>query len=52
MTQMLIVRWSEGDSYFENYHVIGTEIPEEIALKMVENGDAEIVEVEDAELQG
>ena len=46
MTLMCIVRWSEGGSYFEDYHIIGKDIPMDIALQMVENGDAEIVEVE------
>jgi len=49
MTQMLIVRWKEGDSYFKNYHIIDKDIPLEIAQQMVENGDGEIVEVNHAE---
>ena len=31
----------------EDYKVIDKEIPREIALKLVENGDASIIEVED-----
>ena len=49
MTQMLVVRWSENDSYFEDHKIIGKDIPEDIALKIVANGDGEIIEVEDAE---
>lgn len=46
MTQMLIVRWKEGESYFEDYKIIDKDIPMEIALQIVENGDGEIVESE------
>ena len=46
MTQMLIVRWSEGESYFEDHKVINKDIPMEIALQIVENGDGEIIEIE------
>lgn len=44
---MCIVRWEENGSHFEDYKVIGKEIPEDIAVRLVENGDAEIVEVEE-----
>ncbi len=47
MIEVCITRWKEGDSYFEDHKVIDKEIPREIALKLVENGDASIIEVED-----
>ncbi len=47
LIEICITRWKEGDSYFEDYKVIEKEIPREIALKLVENGDARIIEVED-----
>ncbi len=47
MIEVCITRWKEGNSYFEDYKIIDKEIPREIALKLVENGDASIIEVED-----
>lgn len=44
-----VVRWKEGDTYYDDHKIIGKDIPLEIAQKMVQNGDAEIIEVDDAE---
>ena len=49
MTEICITRWKEGDSYFEDYKVIDKEIPRDIALKLVEEGYSEIVEIEEEE---
>lgn len=47
MTQVCIIRWIDKGSHFEDHKIIGVDIPMDIALQMVENGDAEIVEVEE-----
>ena len=42
-----VVTWEENGSRFIDHKIIGKDIPEEVAVQLVENGDAEIIEVDE-----